>query len=143
MSQPELIAKINPESGSRRAKETLKALHKQMGIAMRVGEIVRKALDEHLIEQEIVDQCTFDGLSDLCREALKEKDPTTRLPYAKPIGGGKDARWQRLALFSCPEAIELLTREHKGIQSDIKEFRILLDHFRDRFGDAVPDFPIA
>jgi hypothetical protein len=123
----------------RQAKDSFKELHRSLGIASRTCDIVDAALDRNLVPREVIDRCTRDGLIKLCGAALKEP-ADNGLPYAKPVGRGPDARWQQLVLLNLEDAIQVLRAEFEGIAADIREFRKLHEYFKDRFGDAIPEF---
>ncbi|MFH1741226.1 MAG: hypothetical protein ABIH23_19660 [bacterium] len=134
-SQPQLIN--NP---FRQARDDVKELHRTLGIALRISDLIDAGLERGIFPREVLDRCTRDGLAKFCRDALKEKTEAG-LPYAKPITSGEDSRWQQLNLFSCEEAVALLSREHNAVKADIVEFHVLLAFFRDRYGSAIPEFP--
>lgn len=130
-------------TGERIAKDALKELFKTIGIAPRVSELVDAALERGLIPEEVINSCTRSGLYALCREALKEKESENGLALAKPLGRGRDARWQKVTLMNEAEAISLLQMEYEAVGADIKEFRKYENYFRDRFGDAIPEFKFS
>lgn len=117
--------------------DIIRARFKKLGGFIPISDLVRDLIAHpEGLPEEALNDWAYAGCSNDCRLALKSKDPSTGLPWAKPTTGGKNPDWKQLKLFSYEEAEDLIMREQQALIVDYEHLELLHGWCLEKFGKA-------
>jgi hypothetical protein len=127
----------------RQAKRIRQIFQELGGAGISARDLAKAVRDADVFSPEERDELALDRIQDLCRRALKRRDPETGERFAAP---DDEDNWTQLDLFSESEFESYLQRQAAGIDHDIAALRLDIDRFVARFGrrpsvQIAPRFP--
>lgn len=122
--------------------EQIVQVFNQRGGALTLRELAAACIEESVFTTEELESARLKWAQGQCRDALKQINPFTGLPYAGPTPSesGKPPQWKQMALWDY-DAFEYNIHLHVNqLESDHRALRRLWDWGIERWGKA-PDIP--
>jgi hypothetical protein len=133
------MARLFDDDDPQTVDAIIRHFFKGRGGNMPAPELAKALIAEQVLPPGVVDRAALRGVTAMCRRALSADTPE-RIPFAQPIGSGKNARWIQLDLFTHRQAVALIKRRSRDVHDDYEKLRRLQTWCLERFGMA-PEIP--